>query len=78
MKNLFLTLLAVLIVWSCSKYTKTELTEDQKSSIITEILPQNEISGQGNMERNTEQAFSILCQQEEDGWKLFHMRNSWE
>ena len=64
MKNLFLTIVTVLIVCSCSKNTKTGLTEEQKSSITAEIVQLNEISFQGIMEGNAEKAFSVFSQQE--------------
>ena len=63
MKNLLLTLATVLIVFSCSKNTKTGLTEEQMTSIKGEIQELFQNSCDGVTELNAEKAFSNFSSQ---------------
>jgi len=60
MKNLFIIIATILIACSCLKYTKTELTEEQKASIENEIQRIWQTSGEGVTELNAEKAFSAF------------------
>jgi hypothetical protein len=64
MKNYVWTISLIILLIATSCQQKKELTDEQKSSIIAEIVQQNEISSQGIMERNAEKAFSVFSQQE--------------
>ncbi len=73
MKILTLLLLSFCVL-SCTKNAKTGLTDEQKSAIMAEITQQFDLSGQPPFVI----AFTLLWRKEEEGWKLFHMHNSWE
>jgi hypothetical protein len=63
MKNIFLTLAIILIVSSCSKNSKHELTDEQKASIKGEIQRLFQYSGDGVTELNAEKTFSTFSNQ---------------
>jgi hypothetical protein len=63
MKNLFLTIAIILIVFSCSKNTKKEMNDEQKAFIKSEIKRIFQYTGDGVTELNAEKTFSAFSNQ---------------
>jgi hypothetical protein len=64
MKKALFTILVLVIVCSCTKGPKSELSEEQKSAIKSEIQRLFEYAGEGITELNAEKAFSMFSTKE--------------